>query len=56
FKYRKKFTEMEEGCKAALAQIEEKAYAAPFLGKGYQKLIKYGICFCEKTCMVEKGE
>ncbi|MGN0484028.1 MAG: AAA family ATPase, partial [Lachnospiraceae bacterium] len=55
FKYRKKFTEMEEGCKAALEQIEEKEYAAPFLDKGYQKLIKYGICFCEKTCMVEKG-
>ncbi|MGN0482442.1 MAG: AAA family ATPase [Lachnospiraceae bacterium] len=50
-----KFTEMAGGCKAALAQIEEKEYAAPFLDKGYQKLMKYGICFCEKTCMVEKG-
>ncbi|MGN0482514.1 MAG: AAA family ATPase [Lachnospiraceae bacterium] len=50
-----KFTEMADGCKAALAQIEEKEYAAPFLDKGYQKLLKYGICFCEKTCMVEKG-
>ncbi|MGN0485518.1 MAG: AAA family ATPase [Lachnospiraceae bacterium] len=55
FKYRKKFTEMAEGCQAALAQIEEKAYAEPFLDKGYQKIIKYGICFCEKTCMVQKG-
>ena len=51
----KKFTEMAEGCTAALAQIEEKGYAEPFLDKGYQKIIRYGICFCEKTCMVEKG-
>lgn len=34
-------------------QIEERKYAAPFLDMGYQKLIKYGICFCEKTCMVK---
>ena len=49
----KKFTEMAEGCQAALDQIEEKDYAAPFLDKGYTKIMKYGICFCEKTCMVE---
>ena len=56
FKYRKTFKEMADGCQAALAQIEEKKYAAPFLDKGYQKIIKYGICFCEKTCMVQKAE
>lgn len=53
FKSCKKYTEMAEGCQAALDQIEEKNYAAPFLDKGYTKIIKYGICFCEKTCMVE---
>ena len=53
FKSCKKYTEMAEGCRAALDQIEEKDYAAPFLDKGYTKIIKYGICFCEKTCMVE---
>ena len=47
-----KTEEMEAGCKAALDQIEEKNYAAPFLDKGYTKIMKYGICFCEKTCMV----
>ena len=52
FKSCKKYTEMAEGCRAALDQIEEKDYAAPFLDKGYTKIIKYGICFCEKTCMV----
>lgn len=49
----KKFTEMWEGCQAALDQIEERDYAAPFLDKGYTKIMKYGICFCEKTCMVD---
>ncbi|MGN0414805.1 MAG: AAA family ATPase [Agathobacter sp.] len=53
FKSCKKYTEMGAGCKAALDQIEEKDYAAPFLDKGYTKIMKYGICFCEKTCMVE---
>ena len=53
FKSCRKYTEMAEGCRAALDQIEEKDYAAPFLDKGYTKIIKYGICFCEKTCMVE---
>lgn len=53
FKSCKKYTQMAAGCKAALDQIEEKDYAAPFLDKGYTKIMKYGICFCEKTCMVE---
>ena len=53
FKSCKKYNQMAAGCKAALDQIEEKDYAAPFLDKGYIKIMKYGICFCEKTCMVE---
>ena len=53
FKSCKKYTEMAEGCRAALDQIEEKDYAAPFLDKGYTRIMKYGICFCEKTCMVQ---
>ena len=53
FKSCKKYNQMAVGCKAALDQIEEKDYAAPFLDKGYTKIMKYGICFCEKTCMVE---
>lgn len=54
-KVRKRFSEMAEGCRAALDQIEEKDYAAPFLVKGYTKIIKYGICFCEKTCSIRSG-
>ena len=53
FKSCRKYTEMAEGCRAALDQIEEKDYAAPFLDKGYTRIMKYGICFCEKTCMVQ---
>ena len=49
----KRFSEMAEGCQAALNQIEERDYVAPFLDKGYTKIMNYGICFCEKTCMVE---
>ena len=53
FKSCKKYTQMAEGCRAALDQIEERDYAVPFLDKGYTKIMNYGICFCEKTCMVE---
>ena len=53
FKSCKKYTQMAEGCRAALDQIEERDYVAPFLDKGYTKIMNYGICFCEKTCMVE---
>ena len=54
----KKYTEMADGCRRALAQIEEKNYAEPFLDKGYTRIMKCGMCFCEKTCMVkvEKGK
>ena len=48
-----KFSQMEEQCDAALAQIEEKNYVAEPLDEGYQKILKYGICFCRKTCKVK---
>lgn len=48
-----KFTQMESLCHAALAQIEEKNYAAGLLEEGYAKIQKYGICFCRKSCMVK---
>ena len=52
-KVAKKFPQMEAMCDAALAQIEEKNYAAELEEEGYQKIIKYGICFCRKACMVK---
>ena len=43
---------LEKGCEEALKQIEEKKYAAGLKWKGMKKIIKYGIAFCEKECMV----
>jgi hypothetical protein len=37
----------------ALQQIEEKKYDAELIQNGYQKIIKYGIAFCQKDCMVK---
>lgn len=48
-----KFTQMEPLCKKALAQIEEKRYDAECREEGYTKFVKYGICFCKKSCMVK---
>lgn len=51
-----KFTEMEAKCNEALKQIEEKNYAQPLIDDGYQKILKYGICFFKKGCMVKTGK
>lgn len=51
-----KFTMMESMCDVALKQIEEKDYATEILDEGYQQILKYGICFCKKSCMVKKQE
>lgn len=49
-----KFAQMEELCKTALVQMENRAYDAELLEEGYTKIIKYGICFCKKNCMVRE--
>ena len=43
---------LEEACAEALNQIEEKKYAEGLRRRGTKKIIKYGIAFCEKECMV----
>ena len=43
---------MEAACAEALNQIEEKKYAEGLKCRGTKKIIKYGIAFCEKECMV----
>lgn len=43
---------LEKGCEEALEQIEERKYAVGLKHKGMKKIIKYGIAFCEKECMV----
>lgn len=46
--------QMEEKCREALRQIEEKQYEKELLGEGYPVVEKYGICFYRKECMVVK--
>ncbi len=43
---------LEEGCKEALNQIEDKHYENDVLEEGYPSVLKYGICFYKKECMV----
>ena len=43
---------LETACAEALNQIEEKKYAEGLKRRGTKKIIKYGIAFCEKECMV----
>ena len=43
---------LETACAEALKQIEDKKYAEGLRRRGMKQLIKYGIAFCEKECMV----
>ena len=43
---------LETGCRDALAQIEEKGYAARLLQNGMKNIVKYGIACYKKTCRV----
>ena len=46
---------LETACAEALKQIEEKKYAEGLKRSGMKKIIKYGIAFCEKECLVVMG-
>lgn len=43
---------LEAACSEALKQIEEKKYAEGLKRRGTKKIMKYGIAFWEKECMV----
>lgn len=43
---------LEAACAEALEQIEEKKYAEGMKRMGMKKIVKYGMAFCEKECMV----
>jgi hypothetical protein len=53
-KWTNKFSQMETKCQEALSQIENQDYEAGILEEGYKNILKYGICFCKKSCMVRK--
>ena len=44
---------LEKACGEALKQIEEKKYAEGLKRRSMKKIIKYGIAFYEKECMVK---
>lgn len=50
----KEFTKLEYWCDEALRQIEDNRYEKELINDGYQNIIKYGIAFCKKSCMVKK--
>ena len=54
-KHVKQFPQMENGCREALKQIEEKRYAEGLLEEGYHTVMKYGVCFCRKSCRIVVG-
>jgi len=39
----------------ALQQIEDHHYDSELVQEGYQKIIKYGVAFREKTCLIKLG-
>ena len=45
----------EEACRKALSQIDEKRYEERLLEEGAMHILKYGIAFCKKRCLVEFG-
>lgn len=52
----KQFEEMEQGCLKALEQIETQNYEASLYQEGYRNILRYGICFYRKECMVRSAE
>ena len=47
---------LEKGCKKALQQIEDNHYENDVMEEGYPVILKYGICFYKKECMVMSGK
>ena len=53
-KVRKKFNEMEDGIEEAFTQIRDQKYEEGILDEGYAGVISFGVCFCKKSCIVER--
>ena len=52
----KKFQELEAACDQALSQVVEKGYEAELRNDGYSDIMKYGIAFFGKDCLVKLGQ
>ena len=52
-KVSKTYDGLEEKCDEALRQIEEKEYEADLRREGYRDILKYGVAFYKKECMVK---
>lgn len=53
-KVRKKFNEVQDGIEEAFRQIRDQKYGEGILDDGYIGSVAYGVCFCKKTCIIEK--
>lgn len=49
------FSRLEEKCDEALRQIEEQEYEESLRQEGYQDILKYGVAFYRKECMVKRA-
>ena len=52
-KVAKTYQDLEEKCDEALGQIEEQKYEEALRQEGYQEILKYGVAFYRKECMVK---
>lgn len=55
FKIAETVKELSRKCDEALLQIEEKEYGLELKTEGYEDIIKYGIAFYKKDCMIKKA-
>ncbi len=51
----KTYQELEKKCDEALSQIEEQKYEEGLRREGYKDILKYGVAFYRKECMVKAG-
>lgn len=55
FKVAEKEEDMLDRAGEALAQIRDRDYLSEFARRGVQEVWQYGIAFCRKKCLIEKG-
>lgn len=53
-KVAKKIKDMDRLCEEALAQIEDRQYEEELHEEGYQEILKYGVCFFKKGCLIKR--